>query len=431
MAKDGDGTVDGDRANIRESELHQKSSLIVSNEYKLPIPSNDGVLGVHSDVVRSLPSSKTILAYQQQNVTSYVSQGTPLSPFISSEAVLPSASLPASVTSVSQISPTSTHEFKDLGTTNTSITEQTETAQEHLSINTEILANPNPAPLNIAKASDPHTPPSPSGKADISEMKSTLSTPKQRNHSGVFGSSGSFSTVELSSSGRSGTGATAVNTPLGVWSSSPPDIFAKVEESPESKQSLFLGQSPQGALSESQPGQVEQGISIGETDQDLGEISSDTRPRTSSDNKPSGKEVSNRPSVHTEQLPVETHHRRETQSSPPVGRPSRQTFIEEANGLNLDLLWEGECIPAGKHAVDSNAPQHKAPVLGDTPPKSTGPTQKEIEAKEWFRDLEARGREVTPGDKSVERSEETKRLEEHVKALRNAGTQKVQCHTHC
>ena len=426
MAKDGDGTVHGDSANIRESELYQKSSQIVSNENTSPIPSNEGVLGVNSDVVRSLPLSKTILAYQQQNVTSYASQGTVLSPFIPSEAVLPSVSLPASVTSVSQISPTSTHEFKDLGTTNTSITEQTETAQEHQS-----LANLNPAPLNIAKASNLHTRPSLSGRADISEIKSTLSTPKQRTHSGVFGSSGSFSTVELSSSGHSGPGAIAGNTPLDVWSSSPPDIFAKIEESPESKLSLFLGQSPQDASSESQPSQVEQGISIGETDWDLGEISSDNWPRTSSDNKPAGKEVSNRPSVHTEQLPVETYHGRETQSSPPVGRPSRQTFIEEYNGLNLDLLWEGEYIPAGKHAVDLNAPQHKAPVLGDTPPKSTGPTQKEIEAKEWFRDLEARGREVTPDDKLVEPSEETKRLEEHVKVLRNAGTQKVQCRTHC
>ena len=437
MAKKGDNprgnTTEGINADRRESELGLESSQGLRNEYTLPARSSERTKGDGSDVVSPSPSTKTIIDHQQQNIKSPASQN-PVSPVsASTEAVIPSVSLPVAVTCVSKTSPTSTHTSKDLGTTNTSITKHKETAQEQSSISTE---NFSPAPLNIAKKT-PNTPllPWPSDKADDSEIIPAVAMPRQRTYSTAISSPSSFSTVELLSGGDPVPGETPRYSSPGAWDSSPPDSNPRIEGSPKSEQSFFLGQSLQEPLSETQSGQIREGSPTGQREQDVEEANS------GSNNKPPDKETSEKSSNPTEQPPEGTHCRRESESSSPVDQPSsgnnptycpssRPTFIDE-DALDLGLLWDDADNHVGTQSVDSNPLKHNATVLGNTPQKGAGPTQKEIEAKKWLEDIEAKERAATGVKISVEMTEEAKYLQKHITALRNAGTQKVQYNTYC
>jgi hypothetical protein len=103
---------------------------------------------------------------------------------------------------------------------------------------------------------------------------------------------------------------------------------------------------------------------------------------------------------------------------------TKSKFIEEAS-FDLDLFWEGDDGLEEIQTVVPITPRNNAPALGYAPPQRAGLTEAEIDAKAWLDAEEAKEKAMLRALGPVKMTEESIRLQEHVKALKNAGLQKV------
>jgi hypothetical protein len=368
------------------------------------------------------------------------------------EAVPASSSPLAALPSLPQASIASTQGANDVGITSLSTTEYTEKIERKASTNEEYLS---PMALNIPKetSNTPTSPFSRSGGVDNAEIaqgagplrssektEAEISEPKQRSYSTAIGNSDSFSTVTLSSKRHTVPGEAAGDSLPSACPSTESSNSPKIKESPESEKSVFLGQQPEGLSSGTQLDQLIEGSFAGQAEQNPEEIGFGSGLFVSDNIKSPSIERTDKSLAAIEQSPEGTHDAQKSQSSAPVALPSRgenltrlprpaPTFIDE-EALNLDLLWSSGDDPEVPQAVDSSSPRYKAAVLSDTPPTSAGPAQNELETKAWLEANEANEGAATQAEGSREMTEDAKRLQEHVKALRHAGTQKVSHNIH-
>jgi hypothetical protein len=282
-----------------------------------------------------------------------------------------------------------------------------------------------------------HAVPPNSSEAEIRLMRQRLHTLSVSSKS-----TGSLSTVALSTDGpseleenRAGAsdGYDAQLDDLSVDNSGTDPSATENEDSSSSDKSLFFGQSPPDGPSGMHSGAQWESSMTEQTASNLEPYHSNFNVNFSREKKPP---LETAPEAESFQIlspspgrVLEGADGEESQQCPkgkgPLHYPRLPPKFHE-DFLQPDLLWKAGGGPVGTQIPDPNTPQNAAPILGDTPPIKPAATDEQANAKAWLEAKEANEIAQARANGPVKMSESAIRLEELVKALKKAGTQKVQ-----
>ena len=287
---------------------------------------------------------------------------------------------------------------------------------------------PVPPPLNLRKTTFDAVTSLPSSGTGVlhstavlnspSEEKPELSQPKPRTASAGDRGSGLFSRTDLSSGERSQHVGNVG--PREVPDSSQIKDHPRGKESPESEESLFLGQSPQAPSPGTYFGLPKTILHEEKMKSSPDTASSRHSPDITRSKRLSDMEVLNQSpspmlSISHDGSPARATGAGGIQKNYP---PELPKFIDES--INSELLWEGDGNPA-----NSTIPGNNAHILGGSPPKIAEPSQAYIEARSLFEAHEANEKVTVRAYGSVELTGEAMQLQARIKALKKTEQQKV------